>query len=46
MRVVKEPDFIIEGKVDYIVSGDKHLLLLGEFKGTKIVSVKEMLNIL
>ncbi len=35
-----------DGRADYIVSGDKHLLLLGEFKGAKIVSVKEMLNIL
>ncbi len=35
-----------DSKADYIVSGDKHLLSLGEFKGTKIVTVEEMLKIL
>jgi uncharacterized protein len=31
---------------DYIVSGDKHLLKLKEFKNTKIVSPREFLDIL
>jgi putative PIN family toxin of toxin-antitoxin system len=34
-----------DGKADYIVSGDRHLLLLKEFKGIRILSVDEMLNI-
>jgi len=34
------------GKADYIVSGDKHLTPLREFKGTRIVTVGEMLDIL
>ncbi len=32
-----------EGKVDYIISQDNHLLRLGEFKGIKIVTPKEFL---
>jgi predicted nucleic acid-binding protein len=35
-----------DSKADYIVSGDKHLLSLREFKGIRIVSVNEMLKIL
>ena len=35
-----------DGKADYIVSGDKHLLSLGDFRGIKIVTVDEMLKIL
>ncbi len=35
-----------EGKARYIVSGDKHLLQLGRFRGTKIVRAKELLDIL
>ncbi len=35
-----------DGKADYIISGDNHLLSLGEFRGTKIVTVDEMLKIL
>jgi len=34
------------GKADYIVSGDKHLMPLREFKGIRIVTVGEMLDIL
>ena len=52
-RAVKEdPDDDVfvntayDGKADYIVSGDKHLLSLGEFRGTKIVTVDEMLKLL
>jgi len=36
----------IEGKVDYIVSRDKHLLKLKEYENIKIVSQKEFLDIL
>lgn len=35
-----------DAKADYIVSGDKHLLALKDFKGIKIVTVDEMLGIL
>ena len=35
-----------DGKADYLVSGDRHLLSLGEFKGIEIVTVNEMLNLL
>ena len=34
------------GKAEFIVSGDEHLLALKEFKGIKIVTVNEMLEIL
>jgi uncharacterized protein len=34
------------GRVDYIVSGDFHLLDLGEFEGIKIVSVVQLLEIM
>jgi putative PIN family toxin of toxin-antitoxin system len=33
------------GKADYIVTGDRHLLSLKEFKRTKIVKVTQMLEI-
>ena len=52
-RAVKEdPDDDVfvntayDGKADYIVSGDNHLLSLGEFRGIKIVTVDEMLKLL
>ena len=34
-----------DSKADYIVSGDRHLLALKEFKGIRILTVDEMLNI-
>jgi len=34
------------GKADYIVTGDKHLLGLNQFKKTRIVTVSQMLDIL
>ena len=34
------------GKAKYIISGDRHLLALKEFKGIKIVTVNEMLKLL
>jgi len=52
-KVVKEDprdDVVLNtaysGKADYIVSGDQHLIPLREFKGLKIVTVSEMLDIL
>jgi predicted nucleic acid-binding protein len=37
----------VEGRVDYIISGDKrHILSLREFEGIKIVSVNEFLEII
>ena len=35
-----------DGRANYIVSGDKHLLSFAEFKGIKIVTVNEMLKLL
>ena len=35
-----------DSKTDYIVSGDKHLLALKDFKGIRILTVDEMLNVL
>ena len=32
----------VEGQADYIVSGDPHLLDLGEYLGVKIVSPREL----
>ena len=53
IKVIKEDpddDKILEcalvGNVDYIVSGDKHLLNLKEYKGIKIVRTKEVLALL
>lgn len=34
------------GKVDYIVTGDKHLLEVKEFKGIKIVRAREIVEML
>jgi len=36
----------LDGQVNYIVSGDHHLLDLGDFRGIKIVKPIEFLNIL
>jgi len=36
----------IDGKADCIVSGDRHLLSLGTFRGIRIVTVHEMLTLL
>jgi putative PIN family toxin of toxin-antitoxin system len=35
-----------EGQAGYVVSGDRHLLKLGQYRGIKIVAVKEMLELL
>lgn len=36
----------VQARVDYIVSGDKHLLKLKEYKGIKIVKTKEILKLI
>ena len=36
----------LEAEADYIVSGDHHLLNVGEFRGVKIVTAAKLLNIL
>ena len=36
----------LEGKADYIISGDRHLLGLKEFRGIKIVTAKQFLEII
>lgn len=35
-----------DGKADFIVTGDKHLLKLGSFRGIKIITVSEALSYL
>ncbi|MEM4312010.1 MAG: hypothetical protein QXX95_06450 [Nitrososphaerales archaeon] len=52
-KVIKEDpedDVILrtakDGRADYIVSGDKHLRSLGEFKGIKVLNVDEILKLL
>ncbi len=52
-KVVKEDpkdDVIVraayDGRVSYIVSGDRHLLRIRNFRGIKIVTVNEMLRLL
>lgn len=39
-------DIAINGKADYIVTGDKDLLILSSFRGTKIITFSEYDNIL
>ena len=34
----------VEGKADYLISGDDHLLRLKKFRNARIVSVKEFLD--
>lgn len=50
--VIDDPDdnkvleTALEAKADYVVSGDKHLLKLKEFRGIKILTAKEFLDII
>lgn len=53
LRVIREDpaddkvlECALEGKTRYIVSGDKHLLRLKEFRKIKIIRAKELLDIL
>ena len=34
----------VAGRVDYIVSGDRHLLKLGSYQGISIVTAREFMN--
>ena len=36
----------LEGEAEYIVTGDKHLLLLREYRKMKIITVKQMLALI
>jgi len=36
----------LDGNADYVVSGDKDLLAVREFKGVKVLTVDQMLKIL
>ncbi len=36
----------VDGKADFIVSGDDHLLKIGSYEKTRIVSVRQMLDII
>jgi len=50
--VIKDPaddrilECAVEGEVDYLVSGNKHLLDVQEFRGIKIVTARQILEIL
>jgi putative PIN family toxin of toxin-antitoxin system len=50
--VLEDPDddvvlnTAISGKADYIVSGDKHLLKIGNYKEIQIISINEFTQIL
>jgi putative PIN family toxin of toxin-antitoxin system len=53
LKVVKadpDDDRVIEcavvGRADYIVTGDRHLLAFGEFRGIAIVTVRQFMDIL
>ena len=42
-NVILEPCLIM--KIDYVISGDEHLLKVKEFKGAKIVTAKDFLDL-
>ncbi len=49
-RIFKDPDDLIlrtasDGKADLVVTGDKHLLELGSFRGIRIATVAEALQL-
>ena len=50
--IIKDPaddrilECAVEGEVDYLVSGNKHLLDVKEFQGIKIVTARQILEIL
>jgi predicted nucleic acid-binding protein len=35
---------VVEGMADFIVSGDRHVLDLGEYRGIPIITVREFLE--
>ena len=50
--IVEDPDddmviaCAVEGEADYIITGDAKLLAVSEFKGIRIITAREMLDIL
>lgn len=50
--ILKDPDdniillTAVKGKAGFIVSGDKHLLILRKYEGIEIVTISQMLEIL
>lgn len=47
-RDIKDDKFLacaVEARADYIVTGDKDLLALGEYKGIKIITPREFMRI-
>jgi putative PIN family toxin of toxin-antitoxin system len=50
LKADPEDDIILrtafDGKADVIVSGDKHLLSLGTFRGIRILTIDQMLTLL
>ena len=53
LKIVKEDpsdniilESAVEGKADFIASGDQHLLKLKEYEGVKIVTPKEFLDLI
>ena len=51
ISLVRDPkdNFLLElaeeAKADFIITGDKDLLILKKYKNTKVISVKEFLNV-
>lgn len=47
MKVVLDTNVLVSAliKAGNIVSGDKHLLALKEFKGVKILTIDEMISV-
>jgi len=38
--------FAVAAAADHLVTGDKYLLRIGEFRGTRIVSPRDLLDLL
>jgi putative PIN family toxin of toxin-antitoxin system len=36
----------VAGRADYIISGDKHLLRLGEFRGIRILTIRQFMDLI
>lgn len=50
VRADPDDDIVInaahDGRADYIVTGDRHLLRMGEFRGIPIITIARMLDLL
>jgi predicted nucleic acid-binding protein len=44
LDTIKILECALEAQASFIISGDKHLLEIKEYKGIKIISPKEFLN--